>query len=526
MRIVLALLCIFCTVYSTHQLSSPEDDHYWAGVVEFSSKDKWTTTDSPGTYVARTLAKYKEIINSPDADPLDILVFPESTANAIETASFVPDPAEKVAPCNNLRYEPIVRDLSCLAGTKQLYLVVNVVEKASCPENGDERPCASDGLNHFNTNVVFDHRGIVIARYRKFNLFGEAGINTTVSAEHVSFKTDFGVTFGTFICFDLMFDEPALKLVRSGVTDIIFPTMWFSELPFLTGVQIQQAWAYKNNVNLLAAGASYPEVGSTGTGVYAGKRGRIVSVMNHLAETKLYVASVPKIDRPQAEIKKQPTIKYTAAQMDTLKLKRDQIDGYRTMDLPLQKTDTYAASLCQNRLCCNFTIDYDLAGPVTTQPFYRYKMAILDGKRTFDGFADGYITACAIFACTGTTLDTCATRFEHSANTVPMFVFNSIELTGTFPGGEEVFLLPNSVDTSILPLEVDEIEYSEEIVTKDGKPFVEITHKLVKPRSDLYSFAIWGRKFDQDQDPNAAVPVSIGSTLLVLVAAVCSIMFK
>lgn len=59
-----------------------------------------------------------------------------------------------------------------------------------------------------------------------------------------------------------------------------------------------------------------------------------------------------------------------------------------------------------------------------------------------------------------------------------------------------------------------------------SKPFVEITHKLVKPCSDLYSFAIWGRKFVQDQDPNAAVPVSIGSTLLVLVAAVCSIMFK
>lgn len=513
MRIFLALTCIFCCVYSSHQLSTPEDDHYWAGVVEFSSKDKWTTTDSPAVYAARTLAMYKEIINSPDADPLDILVFPESTANAVETASFVPDPSDKIAPCNNLEYEMIVRDLSCLAAQKQLYLVVNLVEKARCPENGDARPCASDGLYHFNTNVVFDPRGIVVARYRKFNLFGEPGINTTVSADHVTFETDFGVTFGTFICFDLMFDEPALKLIRAGVTDIIFPTMWFSELPFLTGVQIQQAWAFKNNVNLLAAGASYPEVGSTGTGIYAGKRGRIVSVMNHVAETKLYVASVPKINRPQAELKRQPTIKHTPAQMQNLKLKRDQIFGYRTIDLPLFKSDgIYEASLCQNRLCCNFTIDFDFAGPVTSQQFYHYKMAILDGKRTFDGFADGFITACAIFACTGNALETCATRFASEANTIPMFVFNSIELTGTFPGGEDVFLLPNSVDTSILPLEVDEIEYAERNFTKDGNPFVEITHKLVKPRSDLYSFGIWGRKFAQDRS-GASVPVSVGSII-------------
>lgn len=73
-------------------------------------------------------------------------------------------------------------------------------------------------------------------RYRKFNLFSELGFNHTNLAELCTFDTDFGVRFGMFICFDIMFQDPAVRLVReSGVKDIIFSAAWFSELPLLTG---------------------------------------------------------------------------------------------------------------------------------------------------------------------------------------------------------------------------------------------------------------------------------------------------
>ena len=50
------------------------------------------------------------------------------------------------------------------------------------------------------------------------------------------FQTDFGVKFGIFTCFDIIFEQPAVTLVKNmGVTDIVFPTAWFSELPFLSG---------------------------------------------------------------------------------------------------------------------------------------------------------------------------------------------------------------------------------------------------------------------------------------------------
>lgn len=58
----------------------------------------------------------------------------------------------------------------------------------------------------------------------------------TAAPEIVTFDTDFGVKFGTFICFDILFREPATQLTRvHQVTDIVYPTAWFSETPFLTG---------------------------------------------------------------------------------------------------------------------------------------------------------------------------------------------------------------------------------------------------------------------------------------------------
>lgn len=72
-------------------------------------------------------------------------------------------------------------------------------------------------------------------RYRKYNLFGEAGLTQPFQLEVVKFTIRNNVTFGIFTCFDILFYEPALTLVRNGVRNILFPTMWFSELPYLTG---------------------------------------------------------------------------------------------------------------------------------------------------------------------------------------------------------------------------------------------------------------------------------------------------
>lgn len=68
-------------------------------------------------------------------------------------------------------------------------------------------------------------------RHRKQNLYEEPlfqpGQNLTV------FETDFGVKFGMFICADILYKNPATDVVDgTGVSDVIFSTAWFSELPF------------------------------------------------------------------------------------------------------------------------------------------------------------------------------------------------------------------------------------------------------------------------------------------------------
>lgn len=72
-------------------------------------------------------------------------------------------------------------------------------------------------------------------RYRKINLYGEDA-DKPEQEELSTFTTDFGVTFGMVICFDILFKTPAIDLVREkNVTNILFSTFWFGQLPFLTG---------------------------------------------------------------------------------------------------------------------------------------------------------------------------------------------------------------------------------------------------------------------------------------------------
>lgn len=271
------------------------------------------------------------------ASNLDIIVFPEMTLNRMETAVEIPEPEEKVSPCNSDKYPAgnSMKQISCAAKTHQRYVVVNMITKAKCPDlemiaNNDTRNCSAraDGFSYYNTNLVFDRNGTLISRYRKFNLFGEE-VDKPLKPHMSTFVTDFGVKFGHFICFDLAFRFPALELVRTeNVTDIIFPTMWYSEMPFLTATQVQQNWAYTNNVNLLAAGANFPDIGSTGTGIFAGRRGSLISVMEGANRTTLYVETVPKIGLGNSIDVVPKAVKYTKEEMESLYLKKDVFDNY------------------------------------------------------------------------------------------------------------------------------------------------------------------------------------------------------
>ena len=65
---------------------------------------------------------------------------------------------------------PILYRLSCLAKTYDMYLVVNMGDVKPCNKSTDEN-CPSDGRYQYNTNVVFDDKGKLVARYHKQHPF-------------------------------------------------------------------------------------------------------------------------------------------------------------------------------------------------------------------------------------------------------------------------------------------------------------------------------------------------------------------
>ena len=88
---------------------------------------------------------------------------------------------------------------------QSIYITVNMGRVTQ--QDGEEK--------HFNTDVVFDRLGRIVAAYDKRNLFGtEKIVFDEAKLEIVTFETEFG-TFGIMTCFDAMYSHPFLDLVES-----------------------------------------------------------------------------------------------------------------------------------------------------------------------------------------------------------------------------------------------------------------------------------------------------------------------
>ena len=181
-----------------------------------------------------------------------MIIFPEGSLRVVPETSV--EMATGDNPFNDSKeYPDYMKTLSSMAVNFSTYLVTNIVEKVKCDDasSSDSENCKNTGYYYYNTDVVFDRNGTIISRfvylirrtnnlfvdfsYHKYNLFGEYAVDRPDEPQIETFETDFGVKFGIFTCFDILFKSPAQPVLNENI-DIIYPTNWRSELPFLTGL--------------------------------------------------------------------------------------------------------------------------------------------------------------------------------------------------------------------------------------------------------------------------------------------------
>jgi len=299
-------LCTIIYVVSVFLVPIIHGATYRAAVVVYTPHLLRTENEDDAIFVKmKNLASFESLTQQAHAQNSDIIVFPEygltgvpSKISARWFAEIVPEVIINtfVVPCNNTEFSgsPALQRISCLAYTYNIVIVANLIEY----RDGDT----------FNTNVVFDENGNLIAKYFKQHLFGslEESIITCPIANNIqdnneeTFTTSFGVEFGTFTCLDILYCNPALSLVRKGVRHFVYPTYWGNRFPYFTSINVRQGWTWRNNVAILSSGIEtrIDALGfySSGSGVYSDGRPLIyhISGRNYAeGDGQVLVSQVP-----------------------------------------------------------------------------------------------------------------------------------------------------------------------------------------------------------------------------------------
>lgn len=407
---------------------------YTAAVVEMQANESQST--------AEITERFVKIIQSREVNEVDILIFPELIVNSPKTALLLPN---STSYCDDANAHFFFRKISCAVRKVPKYVLVNLYVQINCSLD-DQAFCAHNetSTNVYNMAIVFDRHGDVIAkwvspkfnfnrvlpsaipiffhritfRYRKFNLFSEVGTQAPAKPDLTTFRTDFNVTFGVFICFDLLNKEPAITLVNRGIRHFVHPAMWYATLPYYSGktnccltslhptidtrlwnvistalisaLQYQQSWAIANNVNLLAANGNDVRYGCTGSGIYSGRTGALEMFVSEQPATKILIAKVPKDDfeytlNKTLQIGSPKKLKQNAlnngiggmskflqtkllrSKESALKLSHEDFTDFSVHFLDFSRDLNQTGRVCNRAICCDYNIEVNhVAGTDST----------------------------------------------------------------------------------------------------------------------------------------------------------------
>ncbi|OXU24080.1 hypothetical protein TSAR_000857 [Trichomalopsis sarcophagae] len=544
MAIYLLLFVLATLCSSSLQISNIDSPNYIGAVVHYHP----ITEQSGDQEVTEVNAiNYRTIIKKAASYDTDIIVFPEFALSTIpkdgpkekefnetefrahyrDMASHIPEPEEGVVICDtDSKYKRSLKIISCAAREFKMYVLANHHEKVDCNPNLPD--CPSDGFLLYNTNVAFDRDGRVLAKTSKTNLYKEPGTNVRTPPRVSTFRTDFGVTFGNFICADMIHKWPATHFVKnSSVMDVIVTQHWYDAGAFLESMEVQAAWAHAADVNFLASDYSDALAGGGGSGIYAGKRGPIVTHYPFETDNALIVAEIPKLDsrrQPLQELRPDKSFVYVfdRTEVPTILGEPTKIDynlsgNWYNLQLatsqllqPDQKS-RHVSTICDRGLCCDFHVEtsYDkelvAKSPVSKQ--YRYHLVAFNGVNEFS-FGE---EICALVSCTSDYLKDCTKYFDENSDVITPMSIDHLVITRRANMEESVLYFPETLRRQGHRALNGGTDFAY-LASGPNDSSLLIMH-LLKPQSELATFAIFGRRFDWDGQPPSA-PHDSTSTVL------------
>ncbi|KAN0037894.1 hypothetical protein ACTA71_000065 [Dictyostelium dimigraforme] len=495
-----------------------QDEYYVGAVVDYAPVDfnyqEFNKTTAQ-LYMLENLENYSDFTKEAKKNGGQIVVFSEygicGTWSLINTRDdfynfleVIPDPTkEKVIACNNPIFSdrPIFSRLSCIAKENSIYLAVDYGDLQYCDPKIDGN-CPEDGRYQFNAELVFSPDGLLVAKYYKSHLFEEASFaDYPPSVEPIYVDTDFGVRFGMFICFDIMWKQPQTDLIEKyGVENILYSTEWINN-NIVPAVQIQQSWSKVNGLNILASNSGSSK-NESGSGIYS--NGEILTyTINSSDDPKstLLISKIPKHPKQaKTNILKQVSKKITLNNIKNQEnfennIKRIESDSisqhiddsiltrtfitnnprfagiYNFTAIPFQLVPDKKQSIqaIHNNLTCTFTFN---------SPSNKKQLMALVA---YDGILQNNpqeekikVQICSTFICSGEDDESCSTIAFNSDIKLSSFI-----LHGTFGDGYQYYPLLNVVpfdnvgnyDKSANTLSANNIENYEFIGASFFNPF-------------------------------------------------------
>ncbi|XP_044149664.1 biotinidase [Bufo gargarizans] len=412
-------------------------------------------------FMSKNLDIYEQQVIAASKRGVEIIVFPEdgihgfnySRASIYPYLDYLPSPdLLPWNPCldqDRFQDTEVLQRLSCMASKGAMFLVANLGTKRPCDPL--DLQCPPDGRYQFNTDVVFDDKGTLVASYFKQNLYFEYGFDTPSEVQYAFFDTHFG-RFGLFTCFDILFYEPVVNLIKEHqVRHLLYPTAWMNQLPLLSSIQIQRAFATRFQVNILAANIHHTTLGMTGSGIFSPSNSSYYYDMD-TDQGHLIVAKVP-VD-PSEDIGPRHDEKVSLEHADSLGGSHfhtsvqicDKMDktehcmesrGHKQETffhakmmydnftfIPLKDNDG-KVHVCAGALCCYLTYrKHNVSNEL-------YALGVFDGLHTVHGTYS--LQICALVKCGGPDMVTCGQEVTEASSTMSFQLWGRFSTKYIFP---------------------------------------------------------------------------------------------